>query len=273
MRTRDVVTFIKNREDIRKRKEAGQPRESWTHDPILAKYRFCNVHREDDAVTKWIAQKWRTPYEDYPHIWLLMVFARLFNLPSTLEAVGASRVLMGKLPAVEGILKDLPRPIFNGAYIVSTNGVRMDKVEYLMSHVLTPLWRDRKALQLKNQTLAEYHTQLMEYAGLGSFLAAQVVADLKYIDPLRIAPDWFTWAAPGPGSRRGLNRVFNRSVDAPWAVPVWQEHLGVLRTHVCAAINTPLHAQDLQNVLCEFDKYERARLGEGTPKQLYREKV
>jgi hypothetical protein len=31
----------------------------------------------------------------------------------------------------------------------------------------------------------------------------------------------------------------------------------------------PLHAQDLQNCLCEFDKYERARLGQGVPKQIY----
>jgi hypothetical protein len=30
-----------------------------------------------------------------------------------------------------------------------------------------------------------------------------------------------------------------------------------------------LHAQDLQNCLCEFDKYERVRLGEGRPKAKY----
>jgi hypothetical protein len=31
-----------------------------------------------------------------------------------------------------------------------------------------------------------------------------------------------------------------------------------------------LHAQDLQNCLCEFDKFERARLGEGKPKRKFR---
>jgi hypothetical protein len=31
----------------------------------------------------------------------------------------------------------------------------------------------------------------------------------------------------------------------------------------------PLHAQDLQNCLCEFDKYERVRLGEGRPRSNY----
>ena len=31
----------------------------------------------------------------------------------------------------------------------------------------------------------------------------------------------------------------------------------------------PLHAQDVENCLCEFDKYERTRLGEGRPRSLY----
>jgi hypothetical protein len=33
-----------------------------------------------------------------------------------------------------------------------------------------------------------------------------------------------------------------------------------------------LHAQDLQNCLCEFDKMERARLGEGKPKRRFAQK-
>ena len=31
----------------------------------------------------------------------------------------------------------------------------------------------------------------------------------------------------------------------------------------------PIHAQALQNCLCEFDKYERVRLGEGRPRNNY----
>ena len=29
------------------------------------------------------------------------------------------------------------------------------------------------------------------------------------------------------------------------------------------------HAQDVQNMLCEYDKLQRVRLGEGRPKQLF----
>lgn len=34
-------------------------------------------------------------------------------------------------------------------------------------------------------------------------------------------------------------------------------------------LDKKLCAQDIQNCLCEFDKYERVRLGEGAPKQRY----
>ena len=46
--------------------------------------------------------------------------------------------------------------------------------------------------------------------GLGPFLAAQIVADLKHVAPLDAATDWWTLARPGPGSERGLNRVRGR---------------------------------------------------------------
>lgn len=166
---------------------------------------------------------------------------------------------------------------FNAAYIVSTNGLAMDKVDYIIQHILNPLWKDRKRLRpTVNDTLESYHVLFTSYNGLGSFLAAQVIADLKYIDacPLRNASDWYWFAASGPGSRRGLNRVMGRDPNAPWKEEKWRSELSWLRDQIIPKLpmDLQLHAQDLQNCLCEFDKYERARLGEGTPKQLYKEK-
>jgi hypothetical protein len=269
MRTKDLTKFILERENIRLKKEAGKPR-PWTKDEILHTYRFCNVHREDDKVTRWIAKNWREPYSDFVDLWFAMVFARLFNLPSTLQHFSPLRLLRWDVEDVCSVLEALREkgPIFNGAYIVSTNGYKMDKVEYLVNRVLTPLWVARRRLRpTRDDTLASYHARLIEFDGLGSFMAGQVVADLKYIDPLYQAPDWWTWAASGPGSRRGLNRVCEHAVDEPWREPQWLMALTQLRAQVGG---TALHAQDLQNCLCEFDKYERVRLGEGRPKQVYK---
>jgi hypothetical protein len=84
------------------------------------------------------------------------------------------------------------------------------------------------------------------------------------------------FAAPGPGSRRGLNRVMGRDTNAKWKDAEWLDrHLELMMevVPILRAAGVPgLCAQNLQNAECEYDKYERARLGEGKPNQLYRYK-
>jgi hypothetical protein len=276
MRVNDLVKFIRAREAVRIAKEAGKSR-PWTKDPILDKYRFCNVRREDDAVTRLLRSNWYPHFIDNPDLWFAAVVARLFNLPDSLEAL-VSWTLPFKPEKMRSILhsrKRVGKNNFNAAYIVSTNGVAMEKVDYIINRVLGPLWADRKHFRKPFPSLEALYNTLIQYDGLGSFIAAQVIADLKYIPPFDKTPDWMTFAASGPGSRRGLNRVARptQPVNSNWIEGVWREALKELLGKVNAKLAQPLHAQDLQNCLCEFDKYERARLGEGTPKQIYKEKT
>jgi len=278
MRTDDLFAFIRERYLIWDRRERGMPK-PWTQDEILQSYRFCNVYRELDTVTQWISANWRDRHPFESDLWFAMVVARLLNWPDTLYDIGFPINSRGQWRAdlfcevIHG-RQEARLKTYSGAYIVSTNGYRMDKAIYLAQHVLTPLWGARKDLRpKKGDTLASYHAKLTKYDGLGSFMAAQVVADLKYVEPLLSAEDWLTWAASGPGSRRGLNRVFGLSVENPWKEVDWLYNLCRLHNEVvhliCRAGMPQLHAQDLQNCLCEFDKYERVRLGEGRPRSLY----
>jgi len=270
MMTKALIAFILAREHIRLLRTQGKPK-PWTQDRILQRFRFTNIHREDDTVTRWIAANWRDAYAGHPDVWFAMVVARLFNWPPTLAHLTPVPFHPTKMVETIVELKSQRQKVYGGAYIVSTNGVAMGKVEYLMTRVLAPLWEDRKKLRpFKGQTLAAYHAALLPYNGLGNFLAAQVIADLKYIEPLHSAVDWAAWAASGPGSRRGLNRVLGHKLDAPWNEVEWLAQLTALRATVIAAIHPePLHAQDLQNCLCEFDKYMRVKLGEGRPRATY----
>jgi hypothetical protein len=243
-------------------------------------YRFCNVRRNDDAVTKWIHENYLhvSDWQGEQHLWFAIVVARLFNYPETLLDI-CQYVLPFQPEKMRRALhkrRNAGKKNFNGAYIVSTNGRAMDKVDYIIDLVLHPLWADRARLRLdRADTLESYHVTLCQYQGLGSFMAAQVVGDLKYTKPLSEASDWLPWAASGPGSRRGLNRVRGRPVDSPWNEDGWRAYFYAVWKTVNAKLKwkKALSGQDLQNCLCEFDKYERVRLGEGKPKQLYKESV
>jgi hypothetical protein len=272
-----LFAFIHERWQVQQRRAAGQSK-PWTKDKILQQYRFTCVYREDDAVTRWIAANWRTPHAADPDLWFAMTVARLLNLPASLQAVGYpvpwrtthfKKVLQQRRMRGENN--------FNAAYIVSTNGRAMDKVDYVADCVLTPLWKERSLLGESYSNgggLQEFHQCLTQFQGIGSFIGAQVIADLKYVAPFSNAKDWWTWAASGPGSRRGLNRVLGRAVNAPWKEEEWLRQLNLLQAQLAPLLRASdmprMCTQDTQSIACcEFDKYERARLGEGRPKQRY----
>lgn len=275
METAGLVRWVKEREQIRVKKEAGKP-QPWTSDPILQQYRFCNAFREDDKVTRWIHLNWVKPNSEDRDLWFAMVVARNVNLPATLGALGYpvpwdSRWFLSVLEQ----LKSSGTTIYNNAYMIRASANKgLSKAKYLVDEVFTPLWEKREVLRPKVvDTLEGFHTRLQGCFGLGSFMAAQVIADAKHVGMLRHTADWWEFAASGPGSRRGLNRVLGRAVDSTWDERHWRDELGKLRSllvHAFVEGGLPwCDAQNTQNQLCEFDKYERARLGEGRPKQKY----
>lgn len=282
--------WIQERESIRKKKEAGLPK-PWTTDPIFQQYKFCNVERENDRVTKWIKDNWREPYRGHPNMWFAMVVARLFNWPDTLEKLTFPQLSFPELKEkwrhnLKGIRDDQGAKVFTGAYLVSTNGIAMDKIDYILDRVLTPIWNTGRSpipssIVIDNQrpdnvvingdTLQSYWKHLITFDGLGSFMAGQVIADLKYVDPvLENAPDWWTWAPLGPGSKRGLNRVFERPLEKRISQAQAEKEFLELQALVEKELNWRLPVHDIQNCLCETDKYIRVKNGEGKPRSGYK---
>lgn len=279
-----LCAFIRAREELRRISESARAEGKAGyafHDDILRTYRFCNVRREDDRVTKWIDQNWRQKYK-YRDVdtWFAMVVARFINWPDTLDELGYPCPWNGDhFIGVMSRRKAAGEKVYSGAYMVRAEPDMPGQPKYLYQKksVFDPMWAARDRLRPKEgDTLNSYHMLLGQFHGLGSFMAAQVVADLKYVSPLDWASDWVTFAASGPGSRRGLNRVLGRPVKSPWTEEDWRERLYDLhllidnRELIRGLLDHVFHAQDLQNCLCEFDKYERVRLGEGRPRALYR---
>lgn len=277
MRIGDLFNFMKERHAIHERRRAGLPK-PWTQDRILQEYKFCNVYRELDTETKWIRDNWREPLAEHGYLFFAMLVARVVNWHETLDDLGIPIPFDAKrFQRVLNKRKAMNQQVWTGAYMVTTHAVPLPKEQYYAERVLQPIWDQRSVLMPKpGDTLAAFHERLAAQVGIGSFVAAQVVADTKHHGPLRDAGDWATWAAMGEGSRRGMNRVMGRPYKERTSPVVWQRDLATLHYRIIEAIRAErghnlqwIDAQDLQNCLCEFDKYERVRLHEGKPRSRY----
>jgi len=265
-----IAAFILERESIRHKKESGGKR-PWTDNEILAKYRFCNVQREDDKVTRWLKKHWRDPFAGHKNMTAALLLARMINWPPTLEWMGFPDKWDPE--RMVDCIHDIHKKgkAWSSAYIVSTCGEKIDKAVYVVRTASVVQGRPWYTPNV-GDTLDSVWTKLRTVNGLGAgFIAAQVVADLKYCDEsLMKAEDWWTWAVPGPGSRRGLNRYYGHLLESSWTTAGWQSALQLMINAVSPLIGRmELHAQDWQNCLCEWDKYERTRLGQGKPRAGY----
>ena len=271
MKTDDVVYWITEREHMRELKEAGEPY-PYSTDEIMAHTRFTNVRREDDKVTRYLANSWwrREWSDDMP---VRMTLARMVNyIPSLEEIVEAYAHYGDLLNAAEDVLigrADDGLKVWSSAYTITTCGRPMGKEEYVVRHVAAAV-AALGPLPSTVKTLESTHKWLMQVDGLGSFLAAQVVADLKNIpdSPLRHAPDWDTWSAPGPGSLKGLSWFYDRKVTPS----TYQQDIAA--AWACIKPRLPvklrdLHMQDVQNVFCEVSKYGRLLDGTGHARNKY----
>ena len=260
----NFLYWIRERENVRLKKEAGAPK-PWSGDPVFQSVYFCNVHREHDKVTKWI-REFYSPYVHEPMFEFNIVLARFLNWPPTLEYLDyiENDVDYDCIGPMLKDLRDTGVKIWGNAYVVTTHGIPMDKIDYLCDRVL-PSAVD--VLPLTDQlTCSAVATYLQNIEGISTFMAGQVVADLKNTPghPLADAPDWNSFALPGPVSRRGMDWLHATHIPEG----KWLEELHVLQ-HRLATDGIILCAQDVQNCLCEFDKYCRVTTGTGRSKRRY----
>lgn len=197
--------------------------------------------------------------------------------------------------------------IFTGAYIIKLyNG--MPKID-AACQILDIMWKDRDRLYQEltspldenDKPLASLERSCQEishYPQMGGFMSYEVVCDLRYTHVLEKAPDIKTWANLGPGANRGLHRIFSKGVsfargetpNFPGALQKMRELLrlspeylpdkqwlvegahpkGANFVHTYKVPKMPaLEMREIEHSLCEFDKYERARLMDGNIKRNY----
>lgn len=264
-----LMHWIRERERIRIAKDACKPW-PWTADPILREWRFCNVNRCDDTVTRWIFEHVIALHRDSPTLWFNLTIARLINWPDSLQALGyfdawdPERFVAG--------LQGRKGKVWTSAYMIPAGPEGIPKARYLADVTLSSLWDARSRCPIDGR--CNSWGRFLELArGIGGFLANQIVTDVKYSPALEHAPDWSTFVIAGPGTSRGLNRIFRRKLGAGWRREDAARRLVELRDAVVEAEPSMVvimrDLNNLSNSLCEFDKYERVRNGEGHPRVRY----
>ena len=265
----DFNNYMIERHSIYERRAEGQPY-PWTEDPILNEYSFCNVYRELDRVTIWIRENWREPYADHPNLPFAMAMARQINWPDTLEEIGfpehwnperIKAIMQGRLNRKE--------KVYTGAYML-TGTLGGTKVEQTIDKILTPLYE--MPPRIINNSLEETWKRYLPYPGFSGFMAYEVVTDLRHTKHLENAEDIMTWANPGPGAKRGLNRIHGRELEKNIPKKQLISEMKQL-LDLCNMAPLPLEMRDIEHCLCEFDKYERVRLGQGKPRAKYKPKI
>lgn len=273
--------WVQERERIRERRANGTPG-PWTADPILAKYRFCNVRRADDRVTRWLVDNVYAPHREDPNAWFLCCAARFVNWPPAVAAL----LRAGDLPPVGdgpddfndigfcAILRDRAargEKNWTGVYLIKSETGLLK--ETYVARTLAATWAVRRTVRdaLRSNLLSEVHAALTALHGWGPFLAYQAIVDMTYPwGPLAGAADLYRWAAAGPGTLRGLNRLHERAPSAGLSQDQGRRELRDLYPRLVAESGVELEFSDVPNVCCEVDKYLRVKNGEGAPRALYR---
>lgn len=279
-RAEPFLLFMEKREALRLRKAEGSAW-PWSEDWILNRYKFTNVKREHDRTTQWMRENWTTPHEDRPagEIIFNCALFRYFGTSEFAQEIGwqidwnPERVI-----SLAARRQRVGERVFTGAYIVPTLGHKGAKAEAVVRFILDPLWRKREdiaaiaAATARWEMVASAMRALPGFGGTG-FMTKEVLQDVMHTSVLRHAVDRDTWCPAGPGARRGLNRLHDRSLEAsrPEALLIGEmiELLDAARRRLPSWMPA-LELHDVQFQLCEFDKYERVRLGEGRPRSLYR---
>jgi hypothetical protein len=280
--------YIQERENIYQKKVAGETF-PWTDDTILQTFRFCDIYRERDKTSRHYQKTVREHYGDDPLVLPATVLYRWFNRISTCDAIFNAPYRDQNRSAFEqAIYRDdlnvllecidaIPPPHVTGAFIITgapgyskSHGVIEYFKVWMENHDWVTKWQEWKA----DPPLLIEMNNWLKSSGLGSFLTAQLVADLKYVPCfLETSADWWSFVAPGPGSMRGLNIVLGRPMFQAWNNQNWLDEIQKLNEeeNIRFAGKLPqFHCQDTQNHCCEYSKYSKVMFELGRPRQVYR---
>lgn len=261
----------------------------WTDDPILQEFKFTNVFRERDRGTE-VLRRLNSARSLACRVFNVFLY-RMINNAETFEETGLTSAERPWKQVSEALFARQQRgeKVFTSAHM--TVGVAFEDKLVTNVRSLDRLWEHRyDVTELLGlcKTMQEAFQVVRRDAGVfgvGAFIGYEIVCDLRFFPEFKFT-DTLTWANIGPGAKRGLRRLglpvsidslvhlYDRCVkDGPpngVSNSLAAHHVGWAEWNGVSPKQPVFELREIEHSLCEFDKYERVRLGQGRPRQRYR---
>jgi hypothetical protein len=266
-------SFAARRQAAFERRLTGAP-PPWSDDPILQRFKFCNVFRAADRVSQYLIRHvaYREP-SDSPQDRLFQIVAfRTFSQPATWDGVIAR---LGHAPTLEDLasgefenaLNDVKRErggLYTGAFILcATKAFGFEEKHKNHVALFKRMFLECEAGDriLHAESLEALVKFLQGFPLTGEFMSYQTAIDLNYSSLVNFSENDYTQA--GPGALRGLAKVFldlgsfSPSETIAWMVENQEREFDRLGLSFGGLWGRRLHAIDCQGLFCEVDKYCR----------------
>lgn len=269
---KEIEKFIIERMLIWEKKVSNE-RPPYTTDPILAKYRFCNIYRELDRQTIEIHSKLFSLSNNF-ELWLLNVaFMRFICNPATIEKVDLLGFDKSNNKKVFERLSNLPRPKYGTAYIFPISIIMKSEYptreEFFCFYLPKVIPKIAKLIQSfnKSSVVDALEAILPEFGFKMKFHWTEILIDIAYQFPELI--DLNKRFPIGPGSLPTMKNLFpdqdpeETCLELSNYIPKDFTYLSINGKDIYLTCET------WEGIGCEFRKYTNLKNGSGR-RRLYK---
>ena len=246
----------------------------WTHDSILAHYKFTNAYRASDRVSQYLIRNVIYEGSQSPEeVFFRTLLFKIFNRTETWELlkgfVGEVEYSSYSFHAYDSVLSQAQaagRSIYSAAYIMPSAGRVFGYAQKHRNHLklIERMMADEAPARVAEaRSMRDAFGLLRSYPSIGDFLAYQFVTDLNYSEITNFSEMEFV--VPGPGALDGIRKCFSdlgglTEADLIRVVTERQEdefeRLGLRFRDLWGR---RLQLIDCQNLFCEVSKYARVK--------------
>jgi len=261
----EIEDFATERMLIWQRRQKGV-KPPYTKDPILQKYRFCNIYRELDRQTIEIHSILKD-IKDF-NLWLLnILFLRLICKPKTVKKTGLLNFDKFNNQNVYNKLSSLPRPKYGNAYVFPISAIQKSDYPtreeffcFYLPKIIRKVGDQIKAL--KRSSAVDALKKVLPVFGYNfRFHWTEVLIDTAYQYPELL--DLYKEFPIGPGAEPTMKRIAVRGDPIKTCRKLVNIKLPKFSYLTYKGSKVYLSAENWEGIGCEFRKYTNLSKGKG----------